>query len=451
MNSTASTRRLGAAASTHLSLGARLGLNSLWLILARGGSQLFSFLFALLIARHLGHAALGQFAFIAALVLLGNVITTFGMDTLLVREIAGLGHLDATALTSALLLQLGLAAVFVLAVLVGSPLLTNQTAATLPALWIATFSLLPMAFSTSYSAALRAFERMELLLVATIVPAASQVVAALILLRQGAGLLGMAWVMVAGQVGAAILTGALAWRFLPGFEHRWPTTIDHLRKKLYAGFPLALLMAVAVLYQRAAILGLSLLATDEETGWFAAAARLVEAAKLVPYAYFGALFPVLARVVSGGTLPVKSGKWIARERQRQVPVALAKGPYSAHPLILLLFGLFLPLVTNILAAPIIGLLYGEGYEPAVALLRVLSWGLLPFLFTIKSSVELVSAGHEKLALLGAIVSTLVLGLLILLLRATHGLRGVAWAVVVAEIVQALILLYLSRRTFSHGS
>ena len=58
---------------------------------ARLGAQALGLLFTAVLARALGEAGLGQFAFISAVLLIGNAVTTFGLDTLLIREVAGGG------------------------------------------------------------------------------------------------------------------------------------------------------------------------------------------------------------------------------------------------------------------------------------------------------------------------------------------------------------------------
>ena len=97
-----------------------MGLSSLWLLAARLAGQALGLLFTAAIARSLGQAGLGQFAFISAVVLIGNAATTFGLDTLLIRDVAAARAApDETTssvsqtISAVLLIQLTLAAVFV--------------------------------------------------------------------------------------------------------------------------------------------------------------------------------------------------------------------------------------------------------------------------------------------------------------------------------------------------
>src|SRR5512141_2534075 len=130
----------------------RLSLNSLWLLLSRLGTQAGMALFTILLARGLGSTMFGEYAFIASVIVIGNVLTTFGTDMLLIREIAQTD--DLTQLGSALLVQLVLSAVFVGIVLVGSSMLPSQDLIGASALRIYSLCMFPLAFYTVFTTAL---------------------------------------------------------------------------------------------------------------------------------------------------------------------------------------------------------------------------------------------------------------------------------------------------------
>src|SRR5512140_2768818 len=98
----------------------QLRKNSLWLLASRVGTQALMVLFTILLAQRLGSAGFGEYAFLAATIFIGNMLTTFGTDILLMREIAS--RRDFSQLPAALLLQLGLSALFVVLVGFGAPL-----------------------------------------------------------------------------------------------------------------------------------------------------------------------------------------------------------------------------------------------------------------------------------------------------------------------------------------
>ncbi|MFQ5421547.1 MAG: flippase [Anaerolineae bacterium] len=396
----------------------RVSLNSVWLLLARVGSQGLMLLFTVLVARRLGEAGLGQYAFIAAVLFVGNVFTTFGMDTILIREIANRGQVKSAPMAQALQLQLSLSVIFILAVwLVGSRL-PNQTAVSTRALTLTMFSLLPLALTTVFSAALRAFERMSLVLLVNLTTAVLQTGGVFVLFGQGGGLVGLAWVLVGSQVGTAVLAALLCVRLLPHFSITWSCLSPvGMWETAVIGLPLALLMVLAVIYQRTGIFILSLLQGDAATGYFSAAMRLIEAAKIVPYAIFGALFPIMVR----------------QHHTRQVRAPLYGFFVSLGYVLVAAIGL------NVLADWLIPALFGNAYTPSVEVLRILAWSLLPFAATLTVSFQLVAQHQERLVLVITFRTLVITAVLTFIGTRTAGLIGTAWAIVAGETLQAILL------------
>ena len=400
----------------------RISLNSLWMLLARVAGQGTAFLLAVLIARHLGEANLGRYALITGVAFVGNVLTTFGMDTLLIRHIARERETAGAPLAVALTLQLGLACVYILGVWLLADRLTRQSPVTALALRILLLSLLPLAFSTVFSAALRAYERMELYLGVVGVTGLLQVTGAFLLLRRGGGLVALTVLLVGAQALSALLAGGACWVFLPRFRLSWRlVTPAALARTARLGLSLALLAVLAVLYQRLGVFLLAGLGDEAQMGWFSAAARPVEGLKMLPYAFFGAIFPIMARQQGRG----QEGRWYA---------------WSGWGL--LAFALLGALLLQGLSRPLVRWLYGPGYGPAATALGILAWGLLPFVLTLKLSFELVAAGRERRALV-AMAATLILAAFFGVVGYhTAGFVGLCWAVVAGESVQAALLYTL---------
>lgn len=433
------------------SVGRRVGLNSVWILAARVLSQLLLLVFTILVARTLGQTGLGQYAFIASVLFVGNVATTFGLDTMIIRELASPGARGGRSgdglLTTALLIQLGLSALFVAGVWVLAGLLPNQTPETAAALRLASLSLIPLAFSTIYSAVLRAYERMDLYLVFNVVTAVVMVGGAFAVLPSGGGLVAVAAVILLSQTAGALAAGGMAHLALHGFHWRLrPPSAVMLRTVVGVSLVLALLMVAGVVYQRMAVVVLSLTQGDAVTGWYSAAARLSEALKLAPAAFFGAIFPLMARANAGGHLLSEQPEDGANLSRSPAPVAVSEPPQAARALYerafwrLVLGSVALAAVTFALADRIIPLLYGPGYEPAISALRLLVWGLPVTVIAGRLSFDLVSSGHDRAALV-AMILTLLLTLPLMLVASTEwGLTGVSVATVLAEALQAAVLL-----------
>lgn len=417
----------------------RVSLNSFWLLAARVLSLGLGLLFSGLLARALGEAGLGQFAFISALVFVGNAASTFGLDTLLQRDVAA-ARASAGAksrpplgeTTSAvLLIQLAISAAYVAILWLVAPRLPNQSPATLPALWLAALALIPLAFSTVYSAILRAYERMALYLGFTLVTAAIMAAGGALLLVAGDGLTAAAGVVLAAQTGGALAAAWLCGRSVPvRWQWAWPSRVA-VRRALRLGSALAALMLLSVLYQRSGLLLLSLLGGDAAAGAYSAAARVIEALKLLPGAFFGAMFPVMARAEAVGS----SIDDTAQSSRRL---------YSRAFVGLLAASVALAACASALAPVIVRLLFGPGYEAAASALRVMAWSLPATVVTFRLSFDLVICGRERVAATSMALTLLVSGGLTAFLIARAGLAGAAWGLVAGEVAQVLILVTLTR-------
>src|SRR5690349_2877776 len=66
----------------------RVTLNSGWLFASRLISQGLSALTLIALARSLGAEGLGRYAFVTSVIVIANTLTTFGTDTLIIREVA---------------------------------------------------------------------------------------------------------------------------------------------------------------------------------------------------------------------------------------------------------------------------------------------------------------------------------------------------------------------------
>ncbi len=406
----------------------RIGWNSVWLLLARVAGQALALAFALLIARRLGEVVLGQYAFISTVLLIGNIATNLGTDTIVIRHIAGNspGTRSATSdlLTTALLIQLALSAVIITAVWLWGGRLPNQTAETLPAFRLISLALVPAAFSGVLSAALRGRERMGLYLIFSLVTAATLVVGAVLVVQRSGGLFGLALATVASQTLGALAAALLVARLRP--ELGWRLTRPSgtlVRSVAQAGLVLAALMVTTLVLGRLGTLSLSLLDGDAATGFYSAAARLVEGLKMVPAAVLGALFPVMARGAGNAGAATHLDHTL-----RRMLAAAGVGT------------VIVALMTGFLAKPIIALLYGPGYAPSAAVLSVLVWALPFSVIALSLSFRLVAAGNERVVLTVLLPALTLAALLMAWLITHNGLMGAAIGSVLAEAIQMVALL-----------
>jgi len=375
--------------------------------------------FTMLLARRLGSAGFGGYAFIAAVILIGNTLTTFGTDMHLIRGIAANG--DLSLLPAALAIQVGLSALFIAGLALIAPHLPHQSAETIRGLEIYSLALLPLAFFSVFTTVLRGKNEMGAYASLNAASALAQTALIWVLLEPGGSLVTVAVLLLASQILMAMLAGLLcAWR-VPGFwqtgtglRSLYSAAPQGIRPLLRASAPVALLAILGILYQRLSLLMLPALGGILVTGWFAATARTVEATKLFHVSAFTALYPAMSSV----------------EQHQDVRASFR---------FLLAGAGGVALGLTLLAGPLIRLLFGADYLPAVPALRILAWMLLPYTVTTFLSLSFLAAGRERLVLRGLIAGLVTLAAMNLFLVPRAGITGAGWAFLAAEIVQAGVL------------
>lgn len=390
--------------------------NSAWLFLGRLATATLNLLLTIIIARTLGESGFGQYTFITSLAYLGNTATTFGMDTLVMRAVSAKEEHAAQQATAALWLQLALSAGYIFILTIASLFWETPR----PPLVVYLLILLPLAFGTVFSAILRGLERMELHTLYTLTQAVLQTAGAWLVLGQNPRLLPLMVVLVLGQAAATLLAGWLvfsgpirpAWEKIP---------VDLLRRTFQTGWILALIALLTTLMTQLPILTLRALADDAAVGHFGAANQLINGARLLPAALFGALFPAMVR---GENKSLNYTK-IFWGLVSLFTLGATVGVLIAGPLIQLFFA---------------------GFAPSIPVLQIMFVGLIPFLFRLRDSFELITQGHER-PVLWATAITVVLAIpLTAAAIMIDPLRGAAGSVVATLVIHALTLAVAKRRT-----
>jgi O-antigen/teichoic acid export membrane protein len=378
--------------------------NSFWLLFSRITAQGLAILFIALTARRLGVEAFGQFTFIAALVLIGNTFTNFGTDTYIIREVSRTRQL-APLVSRALALQLFLSGIWVL--------VTFFLAPHSPIL-IYSLSLLPLAVFSVATAALRAFERMDLVWTLSLANGLVQLIAALF----SVDIWTLCVLLLIGQIIIAALSYWICSASLPGFNLLPLNNIFPLFKLT---LPFAALTILLVLSQRFGVLALSALQGDAATGIFSSVTRVVDGLKIGHYAILGALLPVISR-----------GTQASKQSFRKGFIALI-GLSCLMAIGLSLFSRFVILI-----------LYGDKFISGINLLALLGWSLFPYTISSFISYDLIARGQE-VALVKATAVTLVIFIALnIWLISAYNLNGAVYASLVGETIQAIIFIQTSK-------
>jgi O-antigen/teichoic acid export membrane protein len=374
---------------------------------------------AAVLIRHLGSSDFGRYVTVMSLVTIVGSVTEAGMTNLGVREYVTLSERRRDELMRVLLgLRLALTAVGVL-VAVGFAVLAGYGGDLVVGTALAGaglfFGVLQATFTVPLSTHLLVGRVSALEL-------AKQVLTVIFivgLVAAGAGVVPLLAVPL--PVGLAV-AAATAWMvrhrmpLVPGLDTReWGRLL-----RITASFALA--TAVGTVYIYLAVVLLSLVSTDAETGQFGAAFRVFIVLGAVPGLLVTTAFPLLARA--------------ARDDRERLRYALQRLFETS-----LLLGSAFTLATVIGAPVAIDVVAGEGFEPAVDVLRVQGLAMLATFLLATWGFALISLHLHRELLLANLGALVVSATLVLVLGSSEGAQGAAWATLAGETVLAAGYLF----------
>jgi len=408
-----------------MNLLTRLARHSLWLLIARVGAQASMVLVTYLLARRLGTAGFGEYAFLATAIVIGNTLTTFGTDMYLIREVAA--ESDFSELPAVLTLQLMLSGLFIAFIFWFAPHFPNQTAESILALKVYSFAMLPLAFFTVFTSVLRGTQRMFAYAWLNFIPSALQAFVIFVFIQQGASIVTLGYLLLDIQVFGAMFAGVLCISYFSKFDIL-RFSLGKLKSLFVACLPIALIAIVGIVYQKLSLTMLSFLGTASMVGVFSAAARVVEAARLGHFAALTALYPTMANADQHQLSETSRTSW----------------------LVLLLISVVGSILLYGLAKPVVGIFFGAGYALSIPVLKILAFTLVPYTINAFLSLLFLAQKKEKTVLLMLAMSALIVFVLNLWFIPHRGAVGASWGILIAEWLQAFLFLVAWRMKTVHS-
>jgi len=312
--------------------------------------------FAMLMLRVLGPQGAGKYAFAVVVIGYFEILTNFGLNTLLTREVAK-DHSQANRyLANTALLRLvlcGLAAFLLALFILTWRVLFALPSDTVLALLLLGVALIPSNLATALSSLFNAFEQMEYpAFISTVTTVLKVSLGALVLLA-GWSFVGLAGVSVVVNVMTLfILLRVVRERLLrPRIE--FDPSLS--RGLLHESYPLMINHLLATLFFRIDVTLLQPMQGDIVVGWYTTAYKFIDGLVIVPSTFTIALFPIISRFAAS-----------ARE-------SLIRA-YSLSIKYLTALSLPVALLTTVYAREIILLFGGTQYLPhAATALRLLIW------------------------------------------------------------------------------
>lgn len=335
----------------------RLSKNALSLAVVGLVDKLAGVLFFAIIARKLTQDELGAYSLTLTLLLLGGLLASFGLEYVIIREVAKNRDRASILLSNSLMITLVLSLV-VWPALVGLAFLLDYPPEVVLLIGISGVTLILLSLERTASGVLKAHERMEVLAVIGSAKSILGLILGVMALWMGGGALALVLVLMITQVpGTGVLILIIHRHFTP---FRWRFDKDVIWPMAKQAVPFALLAVYGILIRRIDLLLMGWLRSLDEVAVYSVALKVADALDLLSASMVGALYPAFS-AKSGG---MRLESWRL---------------YSDSIGVFAILGFGAVFAILILAEPILVLFSGESYLIGATALR---WLGLAFLFSV---------------------------------------------------------------------
>ncbi len=394
-------------------------------------NKLIDTAFAMLMLRILGPEGAGKYGFAVVVFLFLEIVTNFGLNTLLTREVSkdrtqANRYLSNTAILRLIILVAILPFLFLfLFAWRRFFALADDTTATILLL---TLSLIPGSISAALTSVFLAYEKMEYPAAITTVTTIIRVSLSVVVLLMGLGIVGLA----ATSIVTNIITASILFYLLLRLLMRPALEFDGRfnREMVGTSYPLMLNHLLATVFWRVDVTLLQPIKGDVVVGWYTTAYRFLDALNVIPSTFTAAIFPVMSRYAKD-----------ARDTLVRTYIISLK--------VLIIVSLPVALLTTFYADLIILIVGGQAYLPHAAIaLRILIWSI-PLGFINSVTQYVLIAIDKQRFLTGAFVIGASFNLCAnLLLIPVYGYQAAAVTTILSELVLLLPFYYGVRKHLS---
>jgi O-antigen/teichoic acid export membrane protein len=271
--------------------GRTIAKNASVLLVSQVITWSLTLLMTLFLPRYLGVSAVGQFHLANSLWAIVAVLASFGMNTLVTKEIARdgsqLSKLISTSIFIRLVLYgLGFLGIGFYASIAGYPTDTVQV------IYIVGVTNLFFQITSAFESALQGLERMEFISLANIITKALLTLVTILVLLLGYGVTIVALVGTVASIINVFIKMFYIKRLTPMHIHQEWKLIPWMLK---ASFPYLMVYIFLVLYHQVDIVIISLLVDEQNVGWYGAADQLFGTLLFIPTVFNTAIYPSLSR------------------------------------------------------------------------------------------------------------------------------------------------------------
>lgn len=389
---------------------------SSWLFTAQFFTKSISFFYTIYLARILGVSDFGLLTVALAYFSIISSISDFGFNRFLIREIARDKIKIQELIWNIAILRLTLTSIL-FAVFSVVLYILDPDKMRVSLILLAVLAILPQSIALTFDAVFVGLRKLQFSAISLIFSGLTTVAVGIFLVSRGFGPTGAVNAIIFGQV---IYVFVL---FFYLFKHQGVTLssikLPILKQTIVGSLPYGLLGILGLLYFRVDAIILSYFRGSFETGVYGAAYRFLEAATLIPYAFFASLFPVLAKAHDLSPASVKQLYFKSLKIMVLLGTVLALAYFFILPQV---FNIFLP-----------------DYLPSVGAIKILALAI-PLMFLHTPAVALLFSTDKYLKQV-LFLSALILGFNIvvnLVFIPQYGFLAASWITVISEALSFLV-------------
>jgi O-antigen/teichoic acid export membrane protein len=395
----------------------RLIKNTGFLSLANALQPVISYFLIVAISQIWGQEGFGEYTTIFAYIALFQIISSFGLKTLLPREVARdpsagrkLALHGAAVVLPFSIVSAGAMAAWII--------LMRYPAAVTHAGIVLSLALVPASLIECFDGVLIGYQRIQWIALIYTAENILRVGVSLVLVRLGFGLTSVVWVFVISKV---LSLGFYIWAVSHVSKQSGPARLDRAFYLHFVrlAFPFVVIAIFVTLFWKLDVILLSKLTDMASVGVYSAAYRFFWLVMLVISSFVTSLFPILSEYFHSDT----------EAFERICFKAIRYFTVFVFPCVL---GLFF------LSKPIMLLIYGSKYLNAVPVLDVLCWALIPYGISEILAHSLIASNYQKIDLGINMAGMLIMAGLNWVLIHWLGFMGAAWAVLATTVIYLAI-------------
>jgi O-antigen/teichoic acid export membrane protein len=398
--------------------------NSAWLLVANVSIRLISAFVIILLARRLGVAGFGQYSFAVSFVGFFALFTSFGFNSLLIRDVAKDRSLTNKYINNILSIKI-IFSVLAMIVLAISLFFIDKSEMVIIAIYILGIELVVSSFTESMRSLFQAYEKMEYDSILKIISKIIWATLILFVIYNNLTLVNITLATLCSASLSLIITYIVVRKNIS--KIKLETDYKFWKKLMLTALPFALTSLFSMINFRIDQVMLSFMTTDAIVGAYSAAYKIIDVLAILPGILLTALYPVFSKYHATDTKLLKKSFNLSLRYVITLSIPIVIGGF-------------------LLSGQIINLVYGPEYADSAMVLKILIFISLFSFINSPLFVLLNSIGKQKITMINTAFTALANIVMNAILIPSYGIKGAAFATIISEITFLILSVYQIRKS-----